>query len=98
MIDSCFKEFWTVDAEAANIMGGDMAIDTVGAYNDLKEQVAIVCACDTDADTLAYANLISAAPDLYNALKKLYDAIDSCVELTPETLQEALAALKKARP
>lgn len=42
------------------------------------------------------AKLIAAAPDLLEALKSLYESIDSCIELTPEILQKAEAAIKKA--
>ena len=47
----------------------------------------------TDAD----AHLIAAAPELYEALEELYDAIDSAVGLTPERLEKARQALRKAR-
>lgn len=45
----------------------------------------------------ANARLISAATDLLEALVALYESIDSCVELTPDVLRQARAAIKKAR-
>lgn len=42
------------------------------------------------------AYLVSAAPDLLEALRKIYSAIDSCVELTPDILKQARAAIDKA--
>ena len=44
----------------------------------------------------ANANLIASAPRLYNALKRLYESVDSCAELTPEVMIEAREALKEA--
>lgn len=38
----------------------------------------------------------SAAPELLEALVKLYNAIDSCIDLTPELLIECNNAIKKA--
>jgi len=46
--------------------------------------------------TIATARLIAAAPDLVGALKGLYDAVDSCCELTPKVLERARVALTKA--
>ena len=43
------------------------------------------------------ANLIAAAPELLEALLDLYNALDSCIELTPKVLAKARAALAKAR-
>ena len=51
-----------------------------------------ICECN-DPET---ANFIAAAPDLYEALEDLYNAIDSSVELTPELLKRCSAALAKA--
>lgn len=44
----------------------------------------------------ANAILIASAPRLYNALKSLYEAVDSCVELTPDVMKEAKEALEEA--
>ena len=44
----------------------------------------------------ANAKLIAAAPDLLKSLVMLCESIDSCVELTPEVLQQAQTAIKKA--
>ena len=44
----------------------------------------------------ANARLIAAAPALLKALEGLYGAIDSCVELTPRTLDKARAAIAAA--
>ena len=38
-----------------------------------------------------------AAPDLLEALESLFDAVDSCVELTPKVMEQARAAIAKAR-
>jgi hypothetical protein len=38
----------------------------------------------------------NAHDDLTKALRDLYNAIDSCVELTPDVLRQARAALRKA--
>lgn len=47
-------------------------------------------------DVEANARLIAAAPDMYEALKALYNSIDSCVELNPKVLFKARAAIAKA--
>jgi len=44
----------------------------------------------------ANAKLIAAAPELLEALIKLYNSIDSCIDLTPELLIECNNAIKKA--
>jgi len=44
----------------------------------------------------ANARLMAGAPDLLEALTKLCEAIDSCVDLTPEVLRNARAAIAKA--
>lgn len=49
-----------------------------------------------DIKTKSNAKLIAAAPDLLEALEDLYNAIDSCVELTPDVLRKADKAIKKA--
>lgn len=48
-------------------------------------------------DREANARLISAAPDLFEALEALFNAIDSSVDLTPEVMMSARAALSKAK-
>jgi len=42
------------------------------------------------------AQLIATAPELLEALQNLYDAIDSCIDLTPELLQASRATINKA--
>lgn len=44
----------------------------------------------------ANARLIAAAPDLLEALRELYESLDSCVDLTPERMWKARAAITKA--
>ena len=44
----------------------------------------------------ADAALMAAAPELLGALKSLYDSVDSCIDLTPEVMLAARAALFKA--
>ena len=44
----------------------------------------------------ANAKLIAAAPELLEAFIKLYNAIDSCTDLTPELLIECKKTIKKA--
>lgn len=51
----------------------------------------------TDEQVEANAKLIAVAPDLLEALTSLYNAIDSCVDLTPEVLQKAQKAINKAK-
>lgn len=41
------------------------------------------------------SELLEQRNDLLEALKKLYNAIDSCVDLTPEILQNAKKAISK---
>jgi hypothetical protein len=47
-------------------------------------------------ERLANARLIATSPRLFNALKKLCEAVDSCPELIPEVMLEAREALKGA--
>lgn len=48
-------------------------------------------------DLFANARLISCAPELMQALAALYEALDSCVDLTPELMLQVRATLAKAR-
>ena len=48
-------------------------------------------------DSTSDWHLIAAAPELLEALKELYNAIDSCVDLTPEVMQKCSKALNKAK-
>lgn len=52
----------------------------------------------TPEEMQAHADLFAASKDLYYALNELYAAIDSCIDLTPEVMQKAKAALLKANP
>lgn len=45
----------------------------------------------------ANANLIAAAPELFESLSELYEALDSAVDLTPDLLHKARNAIAKAR-
>jgi hypothetical protein len=42
------------------------------------------------------SELLKQRNELLKALTKLYDAVDSCVELTPEVLHQSLTAIKNA--
>ena len=42
-------------------------------------------------------NWSEVGPELLEALLDLYNALDSCIELTPKVLAKARAALAKAR-
>jgi len=42
--------------------------------------------------------LLQQRNELLAALKRLYDSVDSCVELTPEVLHQSLKAIKNAKP
>lgn len=44
----------------------------------------------------ANAQLIATAPELLKALKELYNAIGSCIDLTPELMQSTLKTINKA--
>lgn len=44
----------------------------------------------------ANAKLISKAPELLQQLEKLYNSIDSCIDLTPELLIETQQLIKQA--
>ena len=61
-------------------------------------QMANVCQVYgmNDEQRQATIKLISAAPDLLEALTDLYNSIDSCIELTPNKLIKAKAAIEKA--
>lgn len=48
------------------------------------------------AERMRDLRLKLAAPELLEALVALYESIDSCVELTPDALRQARAAIKKA--
>lgn len=50
---------------------------------------------DTGKTSDDYDELLEQRNDLLEALKKLYNAIDSCVDLTPEILQNAKKAISK---
>lgn len=52
--------------------------------------------CRVTNESKADAKLIASAPDLLAALIKLYNAIDSCIDLTPELLKDCENAIKKA--
>lgn len=45
----------------------------------------------------ADAALITAAPELFESLSELYEALDSAVDLTPDLLHKARNAIAKAR-
>lgn len=49
-----------------------------------------------NSDEESNAKLIAAAPKLLEVLNKLYNAIDSCIDLTPELLKECNNAIKEA--
>jgi hypothetical protein len=59
------------------------------SYEDWRQFPSV----DFEKMQAANAHLIAAAPRLYTALKALYNAVDSCVELTPDVLMEAREAL-----
>jgi len=42
------------------------------------------------------SELLKQRNELLKALTRLYDSVDSCVELTPEVLHQALRAIKNA--
>jgi hypothetical protein len=48
-------------------------------------------------DMLAEKRIRDAAPDLLAALERLYNAVDSATELTPQVLEQARAAIRKAK-
>lgn len=50
----------------------------------------------TKEDALKVAELIECAPELLEVLEGLYNAIDSCVDLTPEILLKAQKVIEKA--
>lgn len=50
----------------------------------------------TDRKRMADARLMAASPCLLDSLIELYDALDSCVDLTPEVMQNARTAIAKA--
>jgi hypothetical protein len=51
----------------------------------------------SEEEAEANARLIAAAPDLLEALEALFNAADSCTDLTPDVMRKAQAAIKKAR-
>jgi hypothetical protein len=50
---------------------------------------------DTGKTTVDYNKLESEKQELVSQLKKLYDSIDSCIDLTPELLIETEQLIKK---
>lgn len=81
---------WSVDI--ANVLlgveHGDEISDLVGNR---------VCEVSPLSSKLPNAYLIAAAPDLLEALESLYNAVDSCVDLTPEVMLHARIAIEKAK-
>ncbi len=77
--------------EDAGIWAGKLKICTLSYFQD-KNNPLHVCVFKTEAN----ARLIASAPELLEALKELYEAVDSCVELTPEILNIAKQAIAKA--
>jgi hypothetical protein len=77
----------------------------IGVYSDKKRIAMLSIADEATEDTehdlhyemFANAQLISAAPDLLEALESLFNAVDSCTELTPDVMRKAQSAIKKAR-
>lgn len=78
---------------------GPWTVDDNGfIYDYAGNTIADPHCSDIDLDEReANARLIAAAPELLNALERLYNAIDSCVELTPDLLQEVKSVIKKAK-
>lgn len=73
--------------------------DTLVSYiSSGSKPIAQLRGCTTgeESEAIANAKLIAAAPLMYEALKELYNAIDSCIDLTPYVLNRANIALKKA--
>lgn len=69
--------------------------------NAIVAGTKIICVLNTDIECSqveqnANGCLLAAAPDLFDALVKLYTSIDSCIELTPAILKEAKMAILKA--
>lgn len=65
-------------------------------------RVVVVCGAESDAEGIANARLITAAPDLYGALEMVRDADDDCkrdgLPTIPATARAKIdAALRKAR-
>lgn len=77
---------------------GPWRVDGPNGYiNQIGIGPSIGAAYGAGEEVKANARLIAAAPELLEALLDLYNALDSCIELTPKVLAKARAALAKAR-
>lgn len=71
------------------------------ALNEDKDRNAFYLNINNDGkisleEIQANALLISKAPELLQQLEKLYNSIDSCIDLTPELLIETQLLIKQA--
>ena len=78
---------------------GKWTTNNENVYDDLGSIVCNIAECDPhnkDLEAIANAKLIASAPELLESLKELYNAVDSCIDLTPEVLKRAKKLIEQA--
>lgn len=85
------QPIYNVNVKPMLFVNNEGTVTAVIAYEDWRQFPSI----NFQEMQAANSRLIAAAPRLYNALKKLYESIDSCVDLTPEVMKEAKDALSE---
>jgi hypothetical protein len=64
-----------------------------GALTEICEVWGTAVNTNENDESKANLKLIIAAPVIFDSLKKLYNAIDSCIDITPSLLEEVRDAI-----
>lgn len=110
------KELWGLWSEEGRDRSGKYLFSvcrneggpSASGYLDITDDADTSHSCvaqvmgDTKEEAKARAHLVSAAPDLYEALKACIEALEHCesigMKVNPPTLENAKAVIKKATP